>query len=218
MWLDLTFKYTAIFTAIILHEIAHGYAALLMGDDTAKKEGRLSLNPLKHADLFGTFLLPLMLWIAMRELCSAGPNRCRLISGSSNITAMGIILVSAAGIIMNIWVAVISALFILLIQFIPHPYMQMILHMFFLNMAAFNIIIALFNALPIPPLDGSKILFGWSREPWAVKYVNSGKAGLAAIVFLIFIMPEIGRALGLDLNLFRTYLIGTTRYLLSLLV
>ena len=64
MWLDLTFKYTAIFTAIILHEIAHGYAALLMGDDTAKKEGRLSLNPLKHADLFGTFLLPLMLWIA----------------------------------------------------------------------------------------------------------------------------------------------------------
>ena len=50
MWLDLTFKYTAIFTAIILHEIAHGYAALLMVDDTAKKEGRLSLNPLKHAD------------------------------------------------------------------------------------------------------------------------------------------------------------------------
>ena len=76
----------------------------------------------------------------------------------------------------------------------------------------------MFNLLPIPPLDGSKILFGWSREPWAVKYVNSGKAGLAAIVFLIFIMPEIGRALGLDLNLFRTYLIGTTRYLLSLLV
>lgn len=57
MWLDLTFKYTAIFTAIILHEIAHGYAALLMGDDTAKKEGRLSLNPLKHADLFGTFFI-----------------------------------------------------------------------------------------------------------------------------------------------------------------
>lgn len=50
MWLDLTFKYTAIFTAIILHEIAHGYSALLMGDDTAKKEGRLSLNPLKHAE------------------------------------------------------------------------------------------------------------------------------------------------------------------------
>ena len=84
MWLDLTFKYTAIFTAIILHEIAHGYAALLMGDDTAKKEGRLSLNPLKHADLFGTFLLPLMLWIAHAGIMF------RLISGSSNITARGL--------------------------------------------------------------------------------------------------------------------------------
>lgn len=218
MWLDLTFKYTAIFTAIILHEIAHGYAALLMGDDTAKKEGRLSLNPLKHADLFGTFLLPLMLWIAHAGIMFGWAKPVPIDFRKLKYHRKGIILVSAAGIIMNIWVAVISALFILLIQFIPHPYTQMILHMFFLNMAAFNIIIALFNALPIPPLDGSKILFGWSREPWAVKYVNSGKAGLAAIVFLIFIMPEIGRALGLDLNLFHTYLIGTTRYLLSLLV
>ena len=156
MWLDLTFKYTAIFTAIILHEIAHGYAALLMGDDTAKKEGRLSLNPLKHADLFGTFLLPLMLWIAHAGIMFGWAKPVPIDFRKLKYHRKGIILVSAAGIIMNIWVAVISALFILLIQFIPHPYMQMILHMFFLNMAAFNIIIALFNALPIPPLDVRK--------------------------------------------------------------
>ena len=164
MWLDLTFKYTAIFTAIILHEIAHGYAALLMGDDTAKKEGRLSLNPLKHADLFGTFLLPLMLWIAHAGIMFGWAKPVPIDFRKLKYHRKGIILVSAAGIIMNIWVAVISALFILLIQFIPHPYTQMILHMFFLNMAAFNIIIALFNALPIPPLDGSHVIIHSSER------------------------------------------------------
>ena len=201
---------------IIMHEVAHGWMASRKGDQTARFMGRLTLNPVSHFDALGAavFLLTSLGTGFIFGWAKPVPIDFRKLKYHRK----GIILVSAAGIIMNIWVAVISALFILLIQFIPHPYTQMILHMFFLNMAAFNIIIALFNALPIPPLDGSKILFGWSREPWAVKYVNSGKAGLAAIVFLIFIMPEIGRALGLDLNLFRTYLIGTTRYLLSLLV
>jgi len=64
MWNDLVFKFIPLMAAIILHEVAHGYAALWMGDDTAQKQGRLSFNPLKHIDPFGTILLPLMLWIA----------------------------------------------------------------------------------------------------------------------------------------------------------
>ena len=119
---------------------------------------------------------------------------------------------------MNIWLAIISALLMLLIPFVHSPYMQMVLNLFFLNMIVYNIVIALFNALPIPPLDGSKIFFGWINKPWAVKYINSGKTGLAIIVFLVFILPEIGRAFGWNWNLFRHYISCSYRFLTSLLV
>ena len=218
MWNDLVFKFIPLIIAIILHEVAHGYVALLMGDDTAKKQGRLFLNPLKHADMFGTFLLPLMLWVAHSGIILGWAKPVPLDYRKLKHRRKGMVWVSAAGIIMNIWLAIISALIMLLIPFVPNPYVQMVLNMFFLNMVVYNIVIALFNAMPIPPLDGSKILFGWIKKPWAIKYINSGKAGLAAIVILIFILPEIGRAFGWDWNWFRYYIIGTTRYLTSLLV
>ncbi len=218
MWNDLVFKFIPLMAAIILHEVAHGYAALWMGDDTAQKQGRLSFNPLKHIDPFGTILLPLMLWIAHAGIILGWAKPVPVDFSNLKHPRKGMFWVSAAGIIMNIWLAIISALLMLLIPFVHSPYMQMVLNLFFLNMIVYNIVIALFNALPIPPLDGSKIFFGWINKPWAVKYINSGKTGLAIIVFLVFILPEIGRAIGWNWNLFRHYIIGSTRFLTSLLV
>lgn len=215
---DLVLKYIPLFLAIILHEVAHGYTALYMGDDTAQKEGRLSFNPIKHIDWFGTILLPLMLWFAHAGIILGWAKPVPIDFRKLKHKTKGIIWVSAAGIIMNIWVALISALILLLAPFITSAYWQMMFNIFFLNMIVYNIVIALFNALPIPPLDGSKILFGWVKKPWAINYVNSGKAGLAAVVILIFIIPEIGRAFGQDWNLFRYCIISATRFLTSLLV
>ena len=215
---DLILKYIPLFLAIILHEVAHGYMALLMGDDTAKKRGRLSLNPLKHIDFFGTILLPVMLWIAHAGIILGWAKPVPIDFRKLKNKTKGMVFVSAAGIIMNIWLALVSALILLLVPFIANAYWQMMFSIFFLNMIVYNIVIALFNALPIPPLDGSKILFGWIRKPWAINYINAGKAGLAAVVVLIFVLPEIGKAFGQDWNLFRYYIISATRFFTSLLV
>lgn len=218
MWVDLVFKFIPLVIAIVLHEVAHGYTALLLGDKTAKGQKRLSLNPLKHIDPFGTFLLPLLLWVAHAGFIIGWAKPVPVDFSRIKHPRIGIVLVSAAGIITNIWMAVVSALVMLLIPFVHDPYTQMLLNLFFLNMVVYNIVIAVFNIIPIPPLDGSKILFGWINKPWAIKYINSGKLGLATLVILVFVLPEIGRALGLNWNLFRSYLIGTTRFLTSLLV
>lgn len=215
---DFILKYIPLFLAIILHEVAHGYTALFLGDDTAQKKGRLSLNPVKHIDVFGTILFPMMLWIAHAGIILGWAKPVPVDYRKLRHKRKGMVLVSAAGIIMNIWVALISALILLLVPFIPNAYWQMLFNIFFLNMIVYNIIIALFNALPIPPLDGSKVLFGWIKKPWAINYINSGKVGLAAVVILIFILPEIGKTFGMDWNLFRYYIIGATRFLTSLLV
>lgn len=124
-----------------------------------------------------------MLWIAHAGIMFGWAKPVPIDFRKLKYHRKGIILVSAAGIIMNIWVAVISALFILLIQFIPHPYTQMILHMFFLNMAAFNIIIALFNALPIPPLDGSKILLAGAGSHGRLNMSIQAKRGWPQLSF-----------------------------------
>ncbi len=215
---DVVYKFIPILIAIIMHEVAHGYAAYWLGDNTAQQQGRLSLNPFKHADPFGTVLLPLMLWMANAGFMFGWAKPVPVNFSNLKYQRWGMLLVSAAGIIMNIWLAIVSALVLMLVQLIPSPHLQMIISMFFLNLLVFNIVLAVFNALPIPPLDGSKILFGWINKPWAVKYINSDRIGLAAIVILIFILPEIGNALGIDLNLFRSYMIKTTRYLSSILL
>ena len=88
--------------------------------------------------------------------------------------------------------------------------------MFLLNMVVFNIVLAIFNALPIPPLDGSKILFGWINKPWARNYVGAEREGLAAIVLLAFILPAVGNSFGVNLNVFGQLLIRSTKSVLSL--
>lgn len=215
---DVVYKFIPILIAIIMHEVAHGYAAYWLGDDTAHRQGRLSLNPVKHADPFGTVLLPLLLWMANAGFMFGWAKPVPVDFRNLKYGRWGMLIVSAAGIIMNIWLAIVAALVLMLVQFIPSPHAQMMISMFFLNLLVFNIVLAVFNALPIPPLDGSKILFGWINKPWAIKYINSDRIGLAAIVILIFVLPEIGNALGIDLNLFRNYMIKTTRYLSSILL
>ena len=100
----------------------------------------------------------------------------------------------------------------------PQSTAQGIIGLFLLNMVVFNVVLALFNALPVPPLDGSKILFGWINKPWAQKYVNAERHGLAAIVLIAFILPAVGGRFGIDLNLFGMLLIKGVRFMLSLLL
>lgn len=140
--------------SIIFHELAHGWVAYKMGDPTAKLLGRLTLNPIKHLDLIGTLMLLII------GFGWAKPVPVNLDNIPINKRRMGIILVSAAGITANIICAFIALLLLQLLS----PGQEDIMYKILSLLAFINILLAAFNLIPIPPLDGSKILMGFAPE------------------------------------------------------
>jgi len=161
--------------AIILHELAHGWVAFRMGDSTAKHLGRLSLNPLKHLDPMGT----IMLFIFGFGWAKPVPVNF------SNIRdyRKGMILVSSAGIIANMILAFI-ALFLYSLLSPPESSMTGQLLYFF---AKINILLAAFNLIPIPPLDGSKILLGFAPPNIQAYLLRLERFGFFIIIGLLYL-------------------------------
>ena len=136
--------------SVILHELAHGWVAYRMGDSTAKWQGRLSLNPLKHLDPIGTLML-FLFGFGWAKPVPVNFNNLR-------DTRKGLILVSSAGIITNMFLAFLA--FFLYRFLSPEP--SGVLSTLLYYLAQINIILAAFNLIPIPPLDGSRILMGFA--------------------------------------------------------
>lgn len=218
MLLSIVVYFIPIIIAIVLHEVAHGYTAWLLGDDTAKRCRRLSLNPLRHVDIFGTLILPALLLLSQTGIIFGWAKPVPVDFSRLSHPKRDTILVASAGIIMNILLAVISAGILKLTPMIGDQLIRGIVTLFFINMVVFNIVLAVFNALPIPPLDGSKILFSWSCNPLVQKYLNAAKAGSVFIIFIAFILPVISRYFGFEFNPFGWYLIKTSQYFISLLM
>lgn len=137
----------------IFHEYAHGWMADLQGDHTAKYEGRLTLNPIAHFDLWGTFLLPVLLYITSQgQLIFGYPKPVPVNPYNLRNHRWGTALVAAVGPLSNLLLAVTLGL---LVRFIGPSDISTIL----LYVVLININLAVFNLLPIPPLDGSKLLY-----------------------------------------------------------
>ncbi len=210
-------NFIPIILAIVLHEIAHGYAALKLGDNTAKRFGRLSLNPIKHIDLFGTIILPALLY-ASNVGFIFGWARPVPVNYAKINTRKDMVIVASAGIVTNMALAFISALLLLLIDFIPSPLVHGVLEVFFVNMVVYNIVLTVFNILPFPPMDGSKIFFGGIHKEWAQRYISADRIGLTAFFAIAIVLPLIGSLLGQDWNIIGWYVMSVSKFFITALI
>ena len=174
------FSLIVLLFSIILHEIAHGSVALRMGDPTAKLAGRLTLNPLKHIDLFGTIILPLLLVIMQSPFIIGWAKPVPINPYNFRDQKLGTLKVSIAGPATNFLVAVI---FGLIIRFTPLPENILIL---FSIIVIYNFAWALFNLIPIPPFDGSHILFTFLPDRYSQLKLFMHQYGIFILIFFLF--------------------------------
>jgi len=184
--------------AITFHEAAHGYVALHFGDTTAKDEGRVTLNPLKHIDPFGTVLLPAVLYFTAGFLFGyAKPVPVKF--GNLRNPRWDMIWVAIAGPAMNILLAIASA--ILLMAFTDGPNDDSPVARVLMASLALNAVLAVFNMLPLPPLDGSKVVAPFLPLALARPYLALEAFGMIILLLLIFIAPMLAQRSGIDFDL-----------------
>jgi Zn-dependent protease len=202
--------------AITFHEAAHGYVALYFGDDTAKQAGRLTLNPLKHIDLFGTILLPVFMFLTTGSAFGwAKPVPVKFSALKDPRWDMGF--VAAAGPAMNLLLALASAL-LWRIAVSAGAGTQPVLASLLDQSLTLNVILAIFNLLPIPPLDGSKILAPLMPQALARPYLALERFGMMILLIILFIVPVLASRTGFGLNLFQTFVIGPAFDIVSIIM
>jgi Zn-dependent protease len=191
--------------AITLHEAAHGYAAMALGDDTAKMAGRLSLNPLRHVDRVGTILLPgglllfQLLTLGRVVFMFGWAKPVPVNAGRFRYPRQGMALVAAAGPAMNFCLAFLAALAMHGADALA-PAVGDFVAVGLDSFIIINLALGLFNLVPIPPLDGGRIVVGLLPLALARRWARLERAGLFLVLLVVFLLPHVSEALGWRFN------------------
>ena len=171
--------------SVVVHEVAHGFAADAQGDPTARYAGRLTLNPLKHIDLMGSIIVPLLLVIFNAGFLVGWAKPVPYIEANLRDKKWGTVIVASAGILANFALAIVFGLLIRMSGFFGPfqiPFVQIAVIIVFIN-----IVLGFFNLIPIPPLDGSKIFFGIMPHKYLSNATKAKIEYLSLPLLLLFI-------------------------------
>lgn len=183
--------------AITFHEAAHAYAAWKLGDDTAHRLGRVSFNPFRHMDLFGTVLLPALLLLTRAPFLFGWARPVPVAYRRLRRPRRDMMLVALAGPASNLALALVSALLMRVAGLLPEvAWVTAMLQ----RSVLINLVLAIFNMIPIPPLDGGRILVGLLPPSLARHLARLERYGLVLIIALFLLVPTLGRQAGMDLN------------------
>ena len=201
-------------TAITLHEAAHGWMAWKLGDDTARRAGRLSFNPARHIDPFGTIILPALLLLMRVPFLFGYAKPVPVDFARLRRPRRDMIWVAAAGPGSNLVMAYLAAILLYAAVFIPGTAGSWVFENL-KNALMLNVVLAVFNLLPIPPLDGSRVVLGLLPRALAIRYARLERYGMAIVIGLIVLPPLVGMPLGLELNVLPWILLPPVEFFLE---
>jgi Zn-dependent protease len=203
--------------AITFHEAAHGFVAHHFGDNTAWERGRVSFNPLKHIDPFGTLILPAVLLLSHSPFLFGYAKPVPVNFRNLRHPRIDMVWVALAGPATNIALALVAAAAFHLLAFAPADAAQWIADNL-KNALVINVVLAVFNMLPIPPLDGGRVAVGLLPNVLAVPLSRLEPYGMLILIGILILLPMLGSQLGLNLDVISTILRTATGYVIWLLL
>jgi Zn-dependent protease len=204
--------------AITLHEASHGFVAHRCGDDTAWRMGRVSFNPLKHVDPFGTILLPGLLLFLHSPFLFGYAKPVPVNFRALKHPRRDMVLVAAAGPGINIAMAIVAALLLAhAVGFLPAGARQWTL-LNLENAIVINVVLAVFNMIPLPPLDGGRVAVGLLPNVLARPLAQLEGYGMMILIGLIFVLPLVGDQLGRNLDVIGWLLRGPVNSVIDVIL
>ena len=202
--------------SVTMHEAAHGYVANLLGDNTAKKLGRVTLNPFKHIDRFGTVILPLLLILMKSPFIFGWAKPVPVMFHRLKNPLRDMVIVAIAGPLTNIALAIISASILSMMQnlsLLDNLWLVRTL----INFIFINIILAVFNMIPIPPLDGGRVAVGLLPKYISYQLAKLERYGLFIIIGALFILPLLGKQIGIPLEPIHWFIQYVSNFILTII-
>jgi Zn-dependent protease len=203
--------------AITFHEAAHGFVAHRLGDNTAWELGRVSFNPLRHIDPFGTILLPAMLLLSHSPFLFGYAKPVPVNFGNLRNPRLDMVWVALAGPATNIVLALAAALAFHALPLAPPVSAQWIADNL-KNALVINVVLAVFNMMPIPPLDGGRVAVGLLPRPLADPLARLEPFGMLILIGILILLPLAGSQFGLNLDVISAIMRTLTGYVLWLIL